>query len=383
MKILVSPDKFKGSLTAWEVSQAIIKGLALADNTFICHSFPLADGGEGSFEVLTRHFQGEFIYVWVYDPLFRWIKAGYGWDDRTQTAFMEMSQASGVEILSREERNCYYTSTYGTGQMIFDAYQRGAKKIVIGIGGSATCDGGIGMAQALGYTFLDNREEEIFPIGRNLALIDQIKTPPNLRALKESLQIVILSDVSNYLYGTDGAAYVYGPQKGANESEIESLDVGLRHLAVQMEAHLGVDVHQLEGGGAAGGLGAGLFGFLNGKMERGASWIADTIDLEEIMSTCDWVITGEGKIDQQTSQGKVVKYVCDIARKYQIPVAALCGTSELDIDMQKMMGIDYVRSIVNRPMTLEQAVNDAYSLLEYASFNLGKILQIKINNSRI
>jgi len=370
MNILISPDKFKGSLTASEVSDAILEGWKVSMPEVQAILLPLADGGEGTFEVLTHHFGGDFVHVWVYDPLFRWTQASYGYDSATQTAFMEMAQASGLDKLSEAERNCYVTSTFGTGQMILDAWQRGARKIMIGIGGSATCDGGIGMAAALGYQFKDQDGAEISPVGKSMMDIAEIIAPD----VGKRLEIVVLSDVDNPLYGKDGAAYVYGPQKGAREEEISQLDQGLRHLASVLKRDLKVEVHTLPGGGASGGLGAGLFGFLGARIEPGAAWIAREMNLEAEVANCDVVITGEGKIDRQTLHGKVVGNLAQLAETYGKPVIAFCGTAELDIDMQQQMGLTYVQSIIDRPMSLSEATAEAHQLLRIAAYNVANIL---------
>ncbi len=370
MYILISPDKFKGSLTASEVSNAILEGWKLSMPEVQASILPLADGGEGTLKVLTHHLGGDFVNVWVYDPLFRWTQASYGYDEATHTAFMEMAQASGLDKLSEMERNCYVTSSYGTGQMILDALQRGAKKIIIGIGGSATCDGGIGMAAALGYRFLDQDGADLLPIGKSMIDIAEIAAPDVMR----SLEVVVLSDVDNLLYGKDGAAYVYGLQKGAREEEISQLDRGLFHLASVMKRDLKVAVDTLSGGGASGGLGAGLFGFLGAWIEPGAAWIAREMNLEDWVENCDIVITGEGKIDRQTLHGKVVGNLAQLAKIYGKPVIAFCGTAELDIKLQQKMGLTYVQSIIDRPMSLADATAQAYQLLRTAAFNVANIL---------
>ncbi|WP_298510765.1 glycerate kinase [uncultured Kordia sp.] len=373
MKIVLAPDKFKGALTGNEFCNAATEGIKNAMPLAEIIRLPLADGGDGTIEILANHLEGELIQVTVNGPLFRPIQASYLWLEAKKTAFIEMAEASGMKLLNAEEQNCRKTTTYGTGEFITRAIEKGAETIILGIGGSATNDCGIGMATALGYRFLDKKGQEIQPIGENLTQIHQIDTS-NVHPKLASINIQIACDVTNPLYGLHGAAYVYGPQKGASKSDVELLDKGLRNIANIIQKQFNIDVQDIEGSGAAGGMGAGTTVFLNGKLTSGIELVKELIDFDAHIKNADWIITGEGKLDDQTFSGKTIVGVIDSAQKQKIPVAVFCGATDLSIAAQEKLGVQYVNAITKSPCNLQQAMAHSYENLEYAVYNFVRSL---------
>ena len=358
MKILICPDKFKGSLTASEVSEAIAEGVCAVSTEYEVIKCPLADGGDGTASILTNQFNGEFIHILVHNPLFKIIDAVYGYAETIKTAFIEMSAASGLRLIPKEKQNPMYTSTLGTGEMIRDAINRGAKKIFLGIGGSATNDAGTGMATALGYKILDHNWNELRPVGENLEYIHSIDDS-DLFFNPEDIDVRVACDVDNPLFGKNGAAYVYSPQKGATPAMVKNLDKGLRNFAKIVMGKYGKDVSHIPGSGAAGGLGAGAVVFLNARLISGIKLVMDITEFEEYIKTAGLIITGEGKIDEQTFQGKVIDGVMNLAKKYNIPALAVCGDLKTDDQVLKSHGIKEVRSLVGYYGSVEKAMRNS------------------------
>lgn len=376
MKILIATDSFKDALPALQVCQAIERGVKLADSTIETTLFPLADGGEGTAEILTYHSGGNWQTVQVHDPLFRLIRAGYGISADGQTAFIEMAQAAGLQLLKLEERNPLKTSTYGVGEMIQDAIQKKVQKIILGIGGSATNDAGIGMAGALGFEFWDTVDamDTMDLIGGNLASIYRIIPPfPD-----SSIILEVLCDVDNPLYGSNGAAHVYARQKGADDTAILKLDAGLQHFATILNNHFGRDFSNIPGAGAAGGMGAGAMAFLNATLQPGIQIIMELTHFDEVLHHVDLIITGEGKIDDQTLHGKLISGITKKAQLFHIPVIALCGSLLATPKEIAKIGLHAAFSILNRPMTLAEALPETASLLEQTAFNVVKTLHLKL-----
>ena len=284
-----------------------------------------------------------------------------------------MSEASGYKLLLKLELNCMHTTSFGTGQLIHDALDRGAEQIVLGIGGSATNDGGIGMAKALGYQFLDADTKEVEPIGKNLSQIVDIKREQCHSRIKD-VQFKVACDVKNPFYGKEGAAYVYGPQKGASKEEVALLDEGLQNLAQVILKEFGKDVQNIPGSGAAGGMGGGSVVFLGATLTSGIDLIKEMALFDESIHDADWIITGEGQLDSQTLSGKTIAGVLDSARKYQIPVAAFCGSVSVNIHELETLGLTYVTSILNQPGTLQEAKEKSYDNLVIAAYNFAKLL---------
>jgi glycerate kinase len=362
VNILLAPDKFKGSLTAREVCEITKNALLRKDPSLTITTLPLADGGEGTLELLTLASCGKIISARVSDPLFSPIMADYGISVDGTTAFIEMAKASGLQLLAAEKRNPLTTTTYGTGELIRDALDRGAKKIILGIGGSATNDAGLGMAAALGYKFLDSSGEMLKPIGKNLIHLHAINTDHIDPRLK-STTCITLCDVTNPLYGPEGAAYVYAPQKGAVGQDLELLDEGLRIFEAVVKRTFNQSVN-FQGAGAAGGLGAGAKVFLNATLQKGMDYVIAATDLQEKIKHSDIVITGEGRLDLQSLSGKVVLSVSEIARLHHKPVVVICGKSDLSQEAVKKAGLTRVLTLTQDGTPSDEAMQHAARLLE-------------------
>ncbi|GAB3560191.1 glycerate kinase [Spirosoma fluminis] len=371
MRILLAPDKFRGSLTAQAVAQAMEEGVRLADASAEVALVPLADGGEGTAEILTKATDGSWHTVMVNDPIGRSIEAGFGISADGKTAFIEMALASGLQLLEATERNPLLTSTYGTGQLIRHALAIGVEHIVLGIGGSATTDAGIGMAAALGWRFLAENGFELPPNGASLSKIRQILPPAS--PAQQPFSASVACDVTAPLFGPSGAAYVYGPQKGATPEMVEELDSGLQQFAHVINEQFGVDVATIPGSGAAGGLGAGALFFLNAALRPGVDVVLEAVCFDQRAAHADLILTGEGKLDQQTLQGKLLKGVTDRSAAAGVPVVALCGTLELTPEEIDSLGLTAAFSVLNRPERLNEAVLTAYSDVRQATFNVCRL----------
>lgn len=373
MKIILAPDSFKGSLTSSQVCAAIEKGIRKVDGSIDIVSIPMADGGEGTVDALINFLGGSKIQVWVKDPLFRKIEAEYGILRDNNTAVIEMASASGLDLLAPEERNPMNTTTYGTGELILDAMDRGCRNFIIGIGGSATNDGGIGMVAALGAKFYDQEEKSIDLTGAGLVKLHSIDLS-QLDPRIQECQFKVFCDVENPLYGPEGAAYVYGRQKGADDAMIEKLDMSLRRLSEIIEKDLGIQVAFIPGAGAAGGLGAGLMAFLNAKLEKGIDMMMETIRFNEQIKDADLIITGEGRMDEQTKYGKTVFGVIKAARLQGIPVVGICGSIGDGVEELYPEGLTSVFSIVNRPMSMKESMENTAELLTSTAENIMRLL---------
>ncbi|GAB3906341.1 glycerate kinase [Larkinella knui] len=374
MKILLAPDKFKGSLTARQVCDAMTEGVRLAHPDAEIVALPMADGGEGTAEILTLTTGGEWITIPVADALGRTVQASYGISSDCRTAFIDMSQASGLRQLQRSEYNPLKASTFGTGQLIRDAISRGVTQLILGIGGSATNDAGIGMAAALGWQFLDKSGHPVQPCGEALRQIDQLIPP----ALPLNLTVDVACDVTNPLYGPNGAAFIYGPQKGASAGEVEELDQGLRHLARVIHRHFGIDLADIPGAGAAGGLGAGALFFLKATLKEGVNVVMEQTHFAAHLQGTNLVLTGEGKMDHQTLQGKLISGIARQAQKAAVPTIALCGTLEASPDDIKALGLTAAFSVLTHPQSLDEALSSAYEAVSHTTFN---VLRLFIRNA--
>ena len=373
MRILIATDKFKDSLTAEEVCEGLRRGILRTLPSAEINILPLADGGEGTLETLRSVWGGEYIECEVYDPLFRKIIASYLWIKKEQTAIIEMARASGLELLKQNERNCLITSTYGTGELIKHALDKGAKEIILTVGGSATNDAGIGMASALGYEFIDKNGMIVEPIGKNLGEIHQINTQKVHPELLQT-KFIVATDVSNPFYGTQGAAFVFAPQKGANIQTLEILDLGLQNINQIVKQDFSIDLQNFAGSGAGGGMGGGAIAFLKAEIKSASEWILEVNQIEKKLIKVDLLITGEGKIDSQTWQGKLISQLVLRAETTQTPVILVCGTL-LDVEniiLQK--GILYACSVLNEPMSLVKALENTLELVENQGVLLGKLL---------
>lgn len=319
----------------------------------------MADGGDGFAAVMRHYYNTQQVLCDTVDPLGRPMQAGYEWDPKTNTAFIELATASGLVLLKDEERNPLYTSTRGTGIMIKDAISRSAKKIVLGLGGSATNDAGIGILSALGFAFLDSDDQPLAPNGQSLSSIARIVVPPAL----PDIRFLIASDVQNPLYGEQGAAFVYGPQKGADRETVDQMDKGLIHFAEILKQFTGHDISETAGAGAAGGVAAGLISFFKIEMKEGVHLVADASGIHESIKDADLLITGEGKIDNQSAKGKVVGYLSYLAKKNNIPCRVICGFVELNSEELNDMGIEKVISLIDSAESREQSFTRAKTLI--------------------
>ena len=374
MKFVIAPDKFKGSLTGFEFCDAVAEGLQMVFKDAEIINKPLADGGDGTMEVAKYYINGEKITITVSDPLFRPINASYLYSEETKIAYIEMAEASGLKLLSDDERNCMVTTTSGTGELIYDALEKGAKEIILGIGGSATNDGGMGMANALGYQFLDEHGKELVPIGQNLSKVKSIDDSNKHVRLKE-VKIKVACDVTNPFYGLNGAAYIYAAQKGASENEIIVLNNGLHNLAEVIKSNYNIDLQKINGAGAAGGVGGGALTFLDGELISGINLIKELADFDATIDGADWIITGEGQLDEQTLSGKTIDGVITSAKIKNIPVAALCGSVSISVNQQNKFGLTYVSSIVRGISTLQEAMNNSHENLVNATYNFASLLK--------
>jgi glycerate kinase len=363
--ILIAPDKFKGSLTATQVCDAITEGARKFDATINIISLPLADGGDGTCDILTSYSKGKKVTAEVEDPLRRSITCEYGISNDGQTAFIEMAKASGLQLLNVAERNPTYTTTYGTGQLILAAIRAGVRKLIMGIGGSATNDAGIGMAHALGFGFFSG-ESEIEPIGKNLVLLTSISRE-SVPAILSQCSFTVLCDVKNPLSGKNGAAQIFAAQKGASRNEIDLLDAGLRQFQKVAEAEFRVSL-DFPGAGAAGGLGAGARAFLRANMKGGFDFVADFIQLEQAIRKADLIVTGEGSIDEQSLSGKVVQGVAAIAKKHRKQCVAFAGRSDLPPKIIARLNLSDVVSLQNAEVSQTDSMANAYPLLVQRAF---------------
>jgi len=372
MKIVIAPDSYKGSLSALEVARAIERGIKKVDTGIETILVPMADGGEGTVQSLVDVSEGKIVELIVHDPLFRKIKSFYGIMGDGKTAVIEMAAASGIPLLTPDERNPLKTTTYGTGELIKDALDKGCSNIIIGLGGSATNDGGCGMAQALGVRFLNANGNDIGLGGQKLSEIQSIDISEIDRRI-HSVQFLAACDVDNPLCGEKGASAVYGRQKGASNEDIIALDNGLNHFAQIVKQQLNLDIKDVAGAGAAGGLGAGVMIFMQAQLQRGIDIVTQTTNLSEKMSGADLVITGEGKIDFQTAFGKTPFGVAQIAKNKNIPVIVLAGSLGEGYKTLYEKGFDGIFSIIDKPMSLQEAIDNAAELLENASENIVRL----------
>lgn len=369
MDVLVCPDKFKGSLTAMQVCEAIKAGILRCDSgvAVICH--PMSDGGDGMLDVLAETLGLEIVSVAVRDPLFRTITAEYGISPDGSTAFVEMARASGLVLLDPGELDCRNTTSFGTGELILDALRRGIRRVILGIGGSATNDGGIGVAAALGFRFLDAAGRDLRPVGKNLSLVDTIDAS-GVEAELGSAEFVVASDVQNPLFGPQGAARTFARQKGADAAAIGQLDEGMASLAAVIREKWGIDLQDIPGSGAAGGLGGGAVAFLGARLTSGVDLMIDATRLEERIAKSDLVVTGEGRLDEQTLGGKLIDGIIRRARIHDKKVAVLCGSSSLSATQVHSAGISYCGSIMDGGRSLQDAMRNAARYLEDSAFTM-------------
>lgn len=374
MHIIIAPSAFKDSLTTEQCTEAIIRGLERSGLNATWQTLPIADGGNGTLSAFLAN-GGVRKSVTVNDPLGRPINAEYGILPDGETAIIEMALASGLELLTDDERNPLNTSTYGTGELLKHTLDLGIKRVIIGMGGSATVDGGAGCLQALGVKFLDNAGQEI-PLGGGY--LDQVYTidTSNLDPRWQDIEVIIASDVDNPTLGENGASYTFAPQKGANPAQVAQLEAHLTHFFELIYQQMGIDVRKTVGGGAAGALSAGLMAFLGGKIESGIDLLLTHTHFKETLQNANLVITGEGKMDSQTLHGKGAIGVAKLAKKQGVPTVAIVGGLDINDAILHQHGIHAVLPIVSKPMSLQSAIEGATQLVEQTALRLGYLLQL-------
>ncbi len=368
MKIVIAPDSFKGCLTAPEVCRAIERGVRSALPSAETVLVPMADGGEGTVRTLVEGTGGRLLSETVVGPLGEPVTAEYGILGDGETAVVEMAAASGLVLVPPDRRDPLHTTTYGTGELIRRALDRGCRKLIVGIGGSATNDGGLGMAQALGARLIDADGNDVPGTGAGLLRLEQIDLSDFDPRVRQAA-IRVACDVDNPLYGERGAAFVYGPQKGATPEIVRQLDDGLRRLAEIVARDVGLQVADLPGAGAAGGLGAGLVAFCGATLEPGVEIVIEAVHLADQLSGADLVFVAEGRVDAQTAYGKTPAGVARLAQPRGIPVVAIGGSISLEAHALHDQGFTALRSIINEPLSLEAAMQPARAsaLLAFAA----------------
>ena len=375
MKIVIAPDSYKESLSALDVATAIETGFREIYPHAEYVKVPVADGGEGTVEAMVAATQGHIVQVSVTGPLGEPVNAFYGLSGDMRCAYIEMAAASGLESVPPTRRNPLLTTSWGTGELIRHALDAGVSQIIIGIGGSATNDGGAGMAQALGAKLLNAGQQQIAPGGgalETLARIDLSELDPRLA----DCRIDVACDVTNPLTGPQGASAVFGPQKGATAAMIERLDRGLQYFAQIIDRDLDIDVLSLEGGGAAGGMGAALYAFCGANLRPGIEIVTDALGLADLVADADLVITGEGRIDSQTIHGKVPVGVAKVAKRFNVPVIGIAGSLTADVGVVHQHGLDAVFSVLYSVCTLEEALANAAANVRMTARNVAAVLEM-------
>ena len=372
-KVVLAFDSFKGSVSSKEITQTLQRAISSEWEDIDVVSFPIADGGEGTVEILADALGAESVCCTVHDPLMRSINARYAIVYDQHLAIMEMASAAGLPLLSEKERNPMFTSTYGVGEMVLDAVQKGCTHILLGLGGSATNDAGTGMLAAMGVSFLDKEGRTVDPCGKTLKSIDKIDTTSMFSSLK-NISFTIICDVDNPFCGENGAAYVFAPQKGASSDEVRELDEGLCHYRELILRQFGKDINLQAGAGAAGGMAGGLLPFLNVKLMPGSPTVLRLLGFENVIKEASLVVTGEGKVDRQTCMGKALQGILDLSKKHQIPVVAIGGAVEA-VDELNKRGFTAVFSIQSGPVSLDKSMNKEYTLA-HLSQTVNQILRL-------
>ncbi|OLR21945.1 glycerate kinase [Bacillus cereus] len=375
MKVVIASDSYKESLKAIEVCEAIERGFRAIFPNAKYVKIPIGDGGEGTVESLVDATGGRIISISVTGPLRESVQAFYGVSKDKKTAFIEMAAASGLQHVPVEKRNPLITTTKGTGELILHALNQGAEYIILGLGGSATNDGGAGMLAALGVRFINDKGEVIDPSGgtlHSIVAIDFSQMDPRLKGVK----IEAACDVDNPLVGMQGASFVFGRQKGANVGMMKELDENLKHYANILKRYVSSDVSEIPGAGAAGGMGAAVISVLKGDLRRGIEIVLDYTNFDKHIEDADLIITGEGRIDEQTAYGKAPVGVAGRAKRFSVPVIAIGGSVSSDYSAVYEKGIDAVFSITTRPMTLEEAYRVAEENIEMTTKNIATVWKI-------
>lgn len=375
MKIVIAPDSYKESLSALEVATAIEAGFREIFPAADYVKIPVADGGEGTVEAMVAATQGNIIRLTVTGPLGEPVDAFYGLSGDARTAFIEMAAASGLELVPAAQRDPLITTSYGTGELIKNALDRGVDHIIIGIGGSATNDGGAGMVQALGARLLDSHGSGIGYGGGALPQLAKIEIS-DLDPRLLQCRIEVACDVTNPLIGEEGASAIFGPQKGATPQLVQQLDAALGHYAAIIQRDLDIDVLHIAGGGAAGGMGAALHAFCHAELRRGIEIVTEALGLAQQVQDADLVITGEGRIDSQSVNGKVPVGVAQVAKQFNKPVIGIAGSLTADVGVVHQHGIDAVYSVLSGICSLEEALANAAQNVRLTARNVAATIKV-------
>ena len=359
-KIILAFDSFKGSVSSLEIGRSAWRAIHAVYPDCEVVSLPIADGGEGTVQAICSTLDTYEVTCEATDPYLNPIETTYHITADGTTAIIEMAATSGLPLVEEDRRNPLYTTTYGTGEVVRDALQRGCRRFILGLGGSATNDAGTGMLCALGVHFLNKQGEELATFGKSLIQIAQMDDTHLVEGLRES-HFTLICDVNNPFYGADGAAFVFAPQKGATPTDVLTLDAGLRHYAHVLKEQKGMDISGMAGAGAAVGMGGGLLPFLNAELKPGIETILDLVQYREALQGADLVLTGEGFIDAQSLMGKALNGVLKIAQEQHVPVIALCGGAE-HVSQLNEMGFTSIFSIQPSPVTMEQAMEKEFTL---------------------
>lgn len=374
MKVLVAPDSFKGSMDSNHIIELVEKASKKVFDKCEIVKVPIADGGEGTVAAMVSILNGEIRELQVNNPLYETVFAKYGIINK-DTVIIEMAQASGLPLVKEIYRNPLYTTTYGTGELIKNALDEGYKKIIIAIGGSATNDGGIGAMEALGVRFLDENGDVVKGVGKSLINIASVDIT-NIHSKVKTAEIIVMCDVENPLTGQNGATYVYGAQKGAGEAELRYLEEGMLNYSSVIKKEFNIDLAKIVGAGAAGGLGGALMVFLGAKLQSGIKTILETIDFNKLLQGVDLVVTGEGKLDYQSTCGKVISGIGELCKAKNVPVVAIVGSMGEGSELIYDFGVNSVITTVNGVMELEEAIKDSDKLLLDAAERMFRLIKL-------
>lgn len=376
MHIIIAPNAFKGSLSASEAADHIADGLRKSRLQCRLTKFPIGDGGDGTAELIVKKWNASTIKTEVHDPLGRKIQSEFGWVEQSKTAIIEMSEASGLQLLKIDELDPLKTNSRGTGELIRVVLDKGAKRIILGVGGSATADGGTGLLAELGVRFLDAQQEEIRNLPEELITLNSIDVS-GLDPRLKTCELIVLCDVKNTLLGAKGAATVFGPQKGANDKQVQFLEHGLRQYNKITLKDLKVSMSEMIHGGAAGGMAAGLSAFLKADLVQGIDYFLQIMEFEKILDSADLVITAEGGLDDQTLEGKGPAGVANLSKKKNIPVVMMAGSIPLHPEKEMRKYFDVILAIGNAVESLEKAMENTGTNLMRTACELGNILAIR------
>lgn len=375
MHILIAPNAFKGGLSSGDAAQCIAEGLKKSKLACTTKQIPIADGGDGTAHLISKKISAKTIRKVVHNPLGKKILASYGWDKKTKTAIIEMADASGIRLLKKEVLNPVKSNTRGAGELIKAALGKGANKIIIGLGGSATVDGASGLLNELGVRFLDKAGRKLTELPKGLLALNRI----DVRAMDKRIsncEVILLCDVTNKLLGKNGAAAIFGPQKGANAKEVALLEKCLYQLNKIVKKDLKTDMDSYQHGGTAGGVAAGLAAFANAKLLSGISYFLDAVSFDNDLQNADLVITAEGALDAQTLEGKGPYGVAEKAKKHKIPVIVLAGQVPQKIGKEMHDCFQAVLPIGNKPSSIQEAIENTAANLERTAFELGNLLAL-------